>query len=105
VASAGIEAILAGPATALPAAFDFGPRRRLLDIGGGTGSWSIAVVQRHQHLTGAVLELPTAADLARSRVAAAGSGTGSPCSPATPWRWSAPDGASLVTARSSGRRA
>ena len=74
VASAGIEAILAGPATALPQVFDFGSHERLLDIGGGTGSWSIAIAQRHQHVTGAVLELPTAFELARSRVAAAGLG-------------------------------
>src|SRR5690349_20155156 len=38
VASEGIEAVLAGPAHALPTAFDFGRHRRLLDIGGGTGS-------------------------------------------------------------------
>jgi SAM-dependent methyltransferase len=74
VASAGIEAILAGPATRLPETVDFGPHRRLLDIGGGTGPWSIAIAQRHQHLTGAVLELPTTVELARSRVAAAGLG-------------------------------
>jgi SAM-dependent methyltransferase len=72
VASAGIEAILAGPAAALAQGFDFGPHQRLLDIGGGTGSWSIAIAQRHQHIAGAVLELPTAVELARSRVAAAG---------------------------------
>jgi SAM-dependent methyltransferase len=74
VASAGIEAILAGPAAALPQLFDFRPHQRLLDIGGGTGSWSIAIAQHHQHITGAVLELPTAVELARSRVAAAGLG-------------------------------
>jgi cyclopropane fatty-acyl-phospholipid synthase-like methyltransferase len=74
VASAGIEAILAGPATALPQVVDFGPHQRLLDIGGGTGSWSIAIAQHHQHITDAVLELPTAVELARSRVVAAGLG-------------------------------
>jgi SAM-dependent methyltransferase len=74
VASTGIEAILAGPATALPEVFDFGSHQRLLDIGGGTGSWSITIAQRHQNITGAVLELPTATELARSRVAAAGLG-------------------------------
>jgi SAM-dependent methyltransferase len=74
VASAGIEAILAGPATALPRVFDFGPHRRLLDVGGGTGSWSIAVAQRHEHVTGAILELPSATELARGRVAGAGLG-------------------------------
>jgi SAM-dependent methyltransferase len=71
VASAGIEAILAGPASTLPGAFDFGSHKRLLDIGGGTGSWSIAIAQRHQNITAAILELPTAVELARSRVAAA----------------------------------
>jgi SAM-dependent methyltransferase len=72
VASAGIEAILAGPATRLPEAFDFGPYRRLLDIGGGTGSWSIAIAQHHPNITAAVLELHTVTELAGARVAAAG---------------------------------
>src|SRR6187401_298021 len=50
VASAGIEAILAGPASSLPGAFDFSRHRHLLDVGGGTGSWSIAVARAHPHL-------------------------------------------------------
>ena len=37
IASAGIEAVLAGPAAALAHTYDFGARRRLLDVGGGTG--------------------------------------------------------------------
>ena len=45
VASAGIEAILAGPAAALPEVVRLLRHRRLLDVGGGTGSWSIAVAQ------------------------------------------------------------
>ena len=72
VASAGIEAILAGPAAALPQVFDFSPHRRLLDVGGGTGSWSIAVARSYQNLEATVLELPAVADIARERVAAAG---------------------------------
>jgi SAM-dependent methyltransferase len=72
VASAGIEAILAGPAAALPKAFDFSGHRRLLDVGGGTGSWSIAAAQAHPHLEATVFELPTVADVARKRIAAAG---------------------------------
>jgi SAM-dependent methyltransferase len=71
VASAGIEAILAGPASALPAAVDLRGRRRLLDVGGGTGSWSIAAVRATEHLTATVLELPVVAALARERAAAA----------------------------------
>jgi SAM-dependent methyltransferase len=72
VASAGIEAIPVGPARALPEAYDFSPHRRLLDVGGGTGSWSIAVAQQYPHLQATVLELPAVAKVARERVAAAG---------------------------------
>ena len=72
VASAGIEAIQAGPAAALPATFDFSGHSRLLDIGGGTGSWSIAVAHRHPGLHATVFELPKVADVARKRIAAAG---------------------------------
>lgn len=71
VASAGIEAILAGPAAALPHAFDFSNRQRLLDIGGGTGSWSISVAQTYPHLHATVLELPAVVEMARQRVASA----------------------------------
>ena len=42
IVSAGIEAVLAGPAAALPRAVDLSASGRLLDVGGGTGSWSIA---------------------------------------------------------------
>lgn len=72
VVSAGIESILAGPAAALPEVFDFTPHRRLLDIGGGTGSWTIPVVQNYPHLEATVLELPVPAAMARQRMAAAG---------------------------------
>lgn len=71
VASAGIEAILAGPANALPQVYDLGRHRRLLDVGGGTGSWSIAAVQAHPQLTATVLDLPVVAAVACKRVAAA----------------------------------
>lgn len=74
VASAGIEAILAGPAAALAATADFSGQQRLLDVGGGTGSWSIAVARAHPHMKATVFELPTVAGIARSRAAAAGLG-------------------------------
>jgi len=72
VASSGIEAVLAGPAAALSEAFDFSGSQRLLDVGGGTGSWSLAVAGRNPHLHATVLDLPVVADIARGRVAAAG---------------------------------
>lgn len=40
--SEGVEAIQAAPAHALPAVYDFGRYERLLDLGGGTGSWLLA---------------------------------------------------------------
>lgn len=73
IVSAGIEAVLAGPARALPEKFDFAPHRRLLlDIGGGTGSWAIAVAQRHPHLEATVVDLPVVVPMARRRIADAG---------------------------------
>jgi ubiquinone/menaquinone biosynthesis C-methylase UbiE len=72
VASAGIEAVLAGPARALPEAFDFGAHHRLLDVGGGTGSWSIATAVRYPHLRATVLDLPAVVKIATERVATAG---------------------------------
>ncbi|MDQ3476703.1 MAG: acetylserotonin O-methyltransferase [Actinomycetota bacterium] len=75
IASAGIDAILAGPASALPQVYDFSEHLRLLDVGGGTGSWSIAIAQQNPALRATVLELPVVVDLARKRIAAAGLAT------------------------------
>lgn len=69
IASAGIEAVLHGPAHALPDAVDLSGHRRLLDVGGGTGTWTIALARRHPHLHATVLELPPVAEVARRRVA------------------------------------
>ena len=68
IVSAGIEAILTGPAHALAEAAHLSGRRRLLDVGGGTGSWSIAAVRRHPDLEATVFELPVTAEIARRRV-------------------------------------
>lgn len=70
LASAGIEAILAGPTAAFPRAFDFSAHQRLLDIGGGTGSWSIAAARAYPHLTATIVEMPIVAEVARKRIAA-----------------------------------
>ena len=72
VASAGIEAVLAGPAGALAREYEFAAHTRLLDVGGGTGSWSIAAAQAHPRLTATVVELPAVAAVARARVRTAG---------------------------------
>ena len=72
IVSAGIDAILAGPAQALAEVVDFSAHQRLLDVGGGTGSWSIAAVRSHSHLRATVLDLPVTAEIARRRVMEAG---------------------------------
>ena len=71
VASEGIEAILSAPARSLPELFDFSSRKRLLDVGGGTGSWSMAIARRYVHVEAAVLELHPTTEVARSRIAVA----------------------------------
>lgn len=66
--SEGVEAIQAGPAQALPDAYDFGPHRRLLDVGGGTGSWLRAILSRYPDLPATLFELPAAAAVARTHL-------------------------------------
>ena len=66
--------MLAGPAAALAHTYDFAAHRRLLDVGGGTGSWSIAAVRAHPGSAATVVELPVVAAVAKTRVAEAGLG-------------------------------
>jgi SAM-dependent methyltransferase len=65
--SAGVEAATAGGAMALAGSYDFAPHKRVLDIGGGTGSFLKFVQRRHPRITGTLLEMPTTAAYARSR--------------------------------------
>jgi hypothetical protein len=70
--SAGIEAFTAGPAAALPTCYDFGRHRRVLDVGGGTGSFLIAILDRYPALRGTLFELPTTVPVASRRLAGEG---------------------------------
>ncbi len=70
VFSAGVEAIQASAARVFATIHDFTSHHRLLDVGGGTGSWSAAVVRRHRHMSATVVDLPAVANLARQRIAA-----------------------------------
>ncbi|WP_322769413.1 methyltransferase [Frankia sp. Cr1] len=56
---------------AIPESFDFSAHRRLLDVGGGTGSWTIAVAQFYPHLEATVLELPSVISMTRACIAEA----------------------------------
>jgi SAM-dependent methyltransferase len=72
IMSAGIEAATAGACRALPQAAGLPPASRVLDIGGGSGSWAIALAQADPNLTGTVFELPEVAAVAEERLRTAG---------------------------------
>jgi len=67
--SEGVEAITAAPARALAEAYDWSGHRRVLDVGGGTGSFLLALFEAHPHLQGTLVELPVVAAIARERLA------------------------------------
>ncbi len=68
--SEGVEAITAGTAQALSIHYDFSRHRRVLDLGGGTGSFLLAVLRRHPDLACTLFELPLVAAVARRNLAA-----------------------------------
>jgi SAM-dependent methyltransferase len=75
VFSAGVEALTAPVAASLAAAYDFSGHKRLLDVGGGTGSFLLAVLRRYPDLRGTLFELPGACAMARRRLSAEPEGT------------------------------
>ena len=69
IVSEGVAAIQAAPSQALPSTYDFGHHRRILDLGGGTGSWLRAILRHYRNLEGTLFELPPAATVARQHLA------------------------------------
>jgi cyclopropane fatty-acyl-phospholipid synthase-like methyltransferase len=67
--SEGVESATAGAAQALAVGYDFTRHKRVIDIGGGTGSFLIVLLMRHPHLQGMLFELPTVTALATQRIA------------------------------------
>jgi SAM-dependent methyltransferase len=94
--SEGVEAIQAVPSRALPAAYDFGPHRRVLDLGGGTGSWLLALLERYPSLEGTLFDLPNAAAIARQRLAADAPGQRAEVVPGDFFNDPIPDGHDVV---------
>jgi SAM-dependent methyltransferase len=68
--AAGVEAVTAGSAHALAAVPEIEGRRRLLDVGGGTGSFLIAALERHAGMSGTLVEIEPVLSVARGRIAA-----------------------------------
>ena len=66
--SEGVEALTVGQAHALATSYDFSQHRRVLDLGGGTGSFLIAALSEHGGLEGTLFELPAAAAIMRERL-------------------------------------
>jgi cyclopropane fatty-acyl-phospholipid synthase-like methyltransferase len=65
-----MEAFYAGIVDVLAARYDFSRHRRVLDLGGGTGSFLKALLLKYAGLECTLFETPTAARLARERLAA-----------------------------------
>ena len=72
--SEGVQAIQAVPSQALPSTYNFDRHDRMLDIGGGTGSWLSAVLNQFSDLKGTLFELPSAAAVARQNLSAVSAG-------------------------------
>jgi SAM-dependent methyltransferase len=61
-----------GPAVMLARGFDLGGRRRMLDVAGGTGAFSIALCRRNADLSSVILDFPNVVAVARGLVDGAG---------------------------------
>jgi hypothetical protein len=70
VFSAGVESATAGSAVALAESYEFGQHRRLLDLGGGTGSFLVRILSRHPAIECGLFELPHVIALARDNLKA-----------------------------------
>ena len=65
IVSEGIAALTGRAAAAVADAYDFSRHRHLLDVGGGTGSFLVAILRRHPSLAATLFELPETAAVAR----------------------------------------
>ena len=65
----GLHAQAYWPASSLARIFDFTPFHRLLDVGGGSGAYSIAIIKRHTHLNATIFDLPPVCKIATENIA------------------------------------
>jgi len=64
----GVEAITAGTAQALATTYNFSRHHRVLDLGGGTGSFLAAALRQYRGLDATLFETPAVASIARQRL-------------------------------------
>jgi SAM-dependent methyltransferase len=64
-----VALVTAETAADLAREYDFGPHRRILDVGGGLGTFLKPILQRHAHLTATLVELPDVAALVAQQTA------------------------------------
>ncbi|MFK3984385.1 methyltransferase [Micromonospora sp. NPDC050397] len=65
-----VALVTAETAADLAEAYDFGPHTRLLDVGGGIGTFAKPILRAYPRLTATLLDLPDVVDVARAEVAA-----------------------------------
>jgi O-methyltransferase domain/Dimerisation domain len=70
VYSAGVESVSVGSARALADSYEFAQHRQLLDLGGGTGSFLVPILERHPAIECGLFELPQVVPLARDNLKA-----------------------------------
>lgn len=58
-----------GNARALAAGIDFSPYKRLLDVGGGPGSYAIAMLERYPEMRATLIDLPLTLQVAKEYIA------------------------------------
>jgi C-methyltransferase len=59
-------------AVAVAAAYDFGPLRTIVDVGGGNGALVLGILAAHPHLEGIVFDLPQVAERAAKEIEGSG---------------------------------
>src|SRR5262249_27760609 len=67
--SEGVEAVTAETANVLAGNYDFGRHQRVLDLGGGTGSFLLAILSRFDKVRGTLYDLPAVTSDTRRRLA------------------------------------
>ncbi len=68
VLALGMEVSTGDTASVLPSRYSFAGHQRLLDLGGGTGSFAHAALEQNPHLSATLFELPQTAAVAAQRV-------------------------------------